>query len=36
MIYVCALNSIEIEDQVTCRVRLGPGARWTDVASALG
>ena len=30
-----ALNAIEIVDETTRRVRLGPGARWMDVAAAL-
>jgi FAD/FMN-containing dehydrogenase len=29
------LNTIEVLDQSTRRVRIGPGARWVDVASAL-
>ena len=35
VIDVSALNTIEIVDQATRRVRLGPGARWMDVAAAL-
>ena len=35
VIDVSALNTIEILDQATRRVRLGPGARWLDVAAAL-
>jgi FAD/FMN-containing dehydrogenase len=29
------LNAIEVLNQSTRRVRIGPGARWVDVASAL-
>jgi FAD/FMN-containing dehydrogenase len=29
------LNEIEVLDQSTRRVRIGPGARWLDVATAL-
>ena len=29
------LNTIEVLDQATRRVRIGPGARWMDVAAAL-
>jgi alkanesulfonate monooxygenase SsuD/methylene tetrahydromethanopterin reductase-like flavin-dependent oxidoreductase (luciferase family)/FAD/FMN-containing dehydrogenase len=32
---VSRLNSIEILDEQTRRIRLGPGARWMDVAAAL-
>jgi FAD/FMN-containing dehydrogenase len=32
---VGALNSIEILDEATRRIRVGPGARWMDVAAAL-
>jgi len=35
VIDVSALNTIEIVDEATRRVRLGPGARWMDVAAAL-
>ena len=35
VIDVSALNTIEILDKATRRVRLGPGARWMDVAAAL-
>jgi len=35
VIDVSALNTIEIMDEATRRVRLGPGARWMDVAAAL-
>ncbi|UFS59233.1 LLM class flavin-dependent oxidoreductase [Subtercola endophyticus] len=31
-----ALNTIEVLDEATRRVRIGPGARWMDVAAALG
>ncbi|MCU1475768.1 MAG: linked oxidase domain protein [Subtercola sp.] len=30
------LNTIEVLDEATRRVRIGPGARWMDVAAALG
>lgn len=30
-----ALNTIEVVDEATRRVRIGPGARWTEVADAL-
>ncbi|MCK2220980.1 LLM class flavin-dependent oxidoreductase [Actinomadura sp. ATCC 31491] len=32
---VSRLNGIEVLDKATRRVRLGPGARWSDVAAAL-
>ncbi|MGA4990768.1 LLM class flavin-dependent oxidoreductase [Nonomuraea bangladeshensis] len=32
---VSRLNTIEVLDKATRRVRLGPGARWSDVAAAL-
>jgi alkanesulfonate monooxygenase SsuD/methylene tetrahydromethanopterin reductase-like flavin-dependent oxidoreductase (luciferase family)/FAD/FMN-containing dehydrogenase len=35
VIDLSALNTIEIVDDATRRVRLGPGARWMDVAAAL-
>jgi FAD/FMN-containing dehydrogenase len=35
IIDVAALNAIEILDEATRRVRIGPGARWMDVAAAL-
>lgn len=35
IIDVKAMNSIEVIDKATRRVRIGPGARWTDVADAL-
>ena len=35
VIDLSALNTIEILDEATRRVRLGPGARWMDVAAAL-
>ncbi len=35
IIDVKKLNTIEVVDEVTRRVRIGPGARWTDVANAL-
>jgi FAD/FMN-containing dehydrogenase len=35
VIDLSALNTIEIVDEATRRVRLGPGARWMDVAAAL-
>ena len=35
VIDVSALNTIEIVDEATRHVRLGPGARWMDVAAAL-
>ncbi len=31
-----ALNAIEVLDEATRRVRIGPGARWMEVAVALG
>lgn len=36
VIDVGALNTIEVLDEETRRVRIGPGARWADVAKALG
>ncbi|MCO1593709.1 LLM class flavin-dependent oxidoreductase [Micromonospora sp. RHAY321] len=35
VIDVSALNTIEVMDKRTRRVRIGPGARWADVAQAL-
>ena len=35
IIDVKKLNTIEVVDEATRRVRIGPGARWTDVANAL-
>ncbi|MBB4689562.1 LLM class flavin-dependent oxidoreductase [Amycolatopsis jiangsuensis] len=35
VIDVSLMNSIEILDESTRRVRIGPGARWMDVAAAL-
>jgi alkanesulfonate monooxygenase SsuD/methylene tetrahydromethanopterin reductase-like flavin-dependent oxidoreductase (luciferase family)/FAD/FMN-containing dehydrogenase len=35
VIDLSAMNTIEIVDEATRRVRLGPGARWMDVAAAL-
>jgi FAD/FMN-containing dehydrogenase len=35
IIDVKKLNTIEVVDAATRRVRIGPGARWTDVANAL-
>jgi FAD/FMN-containing dehydrogenase len=35
VIDLSALNTIEILDKATRRIRLGPGARWMDVAAAL-
>ncbi|MEV4199567.1 LLM class flavin-dependent oxidoreductase [Micromonospora globbae] len=35
VIDVGALNEIEVLDRATRRVRIGPGARWMDVAAAL-
>lgn len=35
VINLSRMNTIEILDQVTRRVRIGPGARWMDVAAAL-
>ena len=35
VIDVSRLNTIEILDEETRRIRLGPGARWMDVAAAL-
>ncbi|MHA6630292.1 LLM class flavin-dependent oxidoreductase [Pseudonocardia sichuanensis] len=35
VIDVSLMNTIEVLDEATRRVRVGPGARWTDVANAL-
>ncbi|MEQ3551129.1 LLM class flavin-dependent oxidoreductase [Pseudonocardia nematodicida] len=35
VIDVSPMNTIEVLDEATRRVRIGPGARWTDVATAL-
>jgi alkanesulfonate monooxygenase SsuD/methylene tetrahydromethanopterin reductase-like flavin-dependent oxidoreductase (luciferase family)/FAD/FMN-containing dehydrogenase len=35
VIDLSGLNAIEVVDEATRRVRLGPGARWMDVAAAL-
>ena len=35
VIDVSAMNQIEVLDHATRRVRIGPGARWKDVAAAL-
>lgn len=35
VIDLSALNTIEVLDEETRRVRIGPGARWMDVATAL-
>lgn len=35
IIDLAALNTIEVIDTTTRRVRIGPGARWSDVAAAL-
>lgn len=35
VIDLSALNTIEVMDERTRRVRIGPGARWADVAQAL-
>lgn len=35
IIDLSALNTIEVIDQASRRVRIGPGARWMDVAAAL-
>ncbi|QJY47411.1 LLM class flavin-dependent oxidoreductase [Pseudonocardia broussonetiae] len=32
---VSLMNAVEVLDEPTRRVRIGPGARWTDVAAAL-
>ncbi|WP_337831241.1 LLM class flavin-dependent oxidoreductase [Pseudonocardia sp. TMWB2A] len=35
VIDVSAMNAVEVLDEAARRVRIGPGARWTDVATAL-
>ncbi|NQX26089.1 LLM class flavin-dependent oxidoreductase [Microbacteriaceae bacterium VKM Ac-2854] len=35
VIDLAALNTIEVLDEASRRVRIGPGARWTEVADAL-